>query len=66
MIFTDLLNPSLVHALAGFERIEDGQFLSEALPLAGPPDAFQKRISILNLPCAGMREGRRALVYAWA
>ena len=43
MFFASLPNSSLVHALPGFERIEDSEVPSEASLLVGHNYAFEKR-----------------------
>ncbi|GEO16470.1 hypothetical protein [Microvirga aerophila] len=45
MLFASLPNPSLLYALAGFERIEDSELPSEASLLVGHPQAFEKRFT---------------------
>jgi hypothetical protein len=43
ILFASLPSSSLLHALAGFERIADDEFTSEASLLVGHNHAFEKR-----------------------
>ena len=45
MLFASLPNPSLLHALAGFEGIRDSELPSEASLLVGHSHAFEKRFT---------------------
>jgi hypothetical protein len=45
IFFASLPNPGLLHALAGFEQIEDSELPSEASLLVGHPNAFGKRFT---------------------
>ena len=45
ILFASLPNPSLLHALADSERIEDSELPSEASLLVGHPLAFEKRFT---------------------
>jgi hypothetical protein len=45
MLFASLPNPSLLHALAGFEQVEDCELPSEASLLVGHSHAFVKRFT---------------------
>jgi len=43
MFFASLPNPSLLHALVGFERVGDDELPAEASLLVGHNHAFEKR-----------------------
>src|SRR5215213_9956414 len=43
VLFASLPNPGLLHALAGFERIDDGELPAEASLLVGHNHAFETR-----------------------
>ena|SRR5215218_1344334 len=45
ILFASLPNPGLLHALAGFEQIEDSELPFEASLLVGHPHAFAKRFT---------------------
>ncbi len=45
ILFASLPNAGLLHALAGFEQIEDRELPSEASLLVGHPNAFEKRFT---------------------
>jgi hypothetical protein len=43
MFFASLLNPALLHALAGFEQVGDDELPAEASLLVGHNHAFETR-----------------------
>jgi hypothetical protein len=53
VLFASLPNPGLLHALAGFERIDDGELPAEASLLVGHNHAFETRFRYAKWKPAG-------------
>jgi hypothetical protein len=58
VLFASLPNPSLLHALAGFERIEDDELPTEASLLVGHNHGFEKHFRVSKVEACGLASTR--------
>jgi hypothetical protein len=58
VLFASLPNPSLLHALAGFERIDDDELPTEASLLVGHNHGFEKHFRVSKVEACGLASTR--------